>query len=318
MVSDLGQTMEATRTMKYLQANKEDIDAIILAGDLAYPNARPDRWDMWFDLLDRFSVFHEVSLQIATGNHDVDITDESGQIFTAYENRFQMPAIQPAIRKPSLGFNEKNPGVPYPLEYDYGNAYYAFTYGIARHVVVSSYSNFDPGSKQYTWLVDELESIDRSVTPWLIVTIHVPIYNTFCKHRKDVQVIRAREYLEPLFVEHHVNIVFSGHVHAYMRTKNVAFGELNDTAPMYIIAGDGGRQAKSPFFNAEPEKWVASRDATIFGFGTIEIFNHTHVKWDWVHTGVASHLNTWRQNENVTFPHGEKDSVYLENQYLLA
>ena len=59
-------------------------------------------------------------------------------------------------------------------------------------------------------------------------------------------------------------------------------------------------------------------DATIFGFGTIEIFNHTHVKWDWVHTGVASHLNTWRQNENVTFPHGEKDSVYLENQYLLA
>jgi hypothetical protein len=42
------------------------------------------------------------------------------------------------------------------------------------------------------------------------------------------------------------------------------------------------------------------------------------VKWDWVHTGVASHLNTWGKDQNITFPHGEKDAVYLENQYLLA
>ena len=56
--------------------------------------------------------------------------------------------------------------VPYPLDYEFGNAYHAFVYGPTKHILLSSYSNFDPGSIQYEWLVDELESVDtlHSVT----------------------------------------------------------------------------------------------------------------------------------------------------------
>jgi predicted phosphodiesterase len=323
MMGDLGHYEKSILTMKHLDENKRSVSAIILAGDLAYSQGNHKVWDKWFDLLDQFPVFREVSLQVAAGNHDVDITEKSGEIFTAYENRFRMPAIQPAIRKPVKGGGSLTKflsHVPYPLDYDYGNAYYAYTYGPSRHLILSSYSNFDPGSKQYTWLVDELEKVDRSITPWLIVIMHVPIYNTFEEHRHDVQHTKGREILEPLFVKYHVNIVVSGHVHAYMRTKNVAFGKVNDTGPVHIIAGDGGRQIDSPFLNAEPEEWVVTRDSTVFGYGTFEIYNSTIAEWRWIHTSNdESHDRNRVYGDNTTtFPRGGRDQVYIDNQYFLS
>ena len=86
-----------------------------------------------------------------------------------------MPRVQPA----DLGVYDGPVGTlnmdapPYPLPYEWGNAYYSFTYGPAKHVVISAYSSMEPGSVQYQWLVDELASVDRVTTPWLLVTIHV-------------------------------------------------------------------------------------------------------------------------------------------------
>ena len=75
---------------------------------------------------------------------------------------------------------------PYPLPYEWGNAYYAFTYGPARHIIVCAYSDMSPGSTQHTWLENELASIDRERTPWVLLTIHVPLYNTFALHHHDL------------------------------------------------------------------------------------------------------------------------------------
>ena len=90
---------------------------------------------------------------------------------------------------------------PYPLPYEYGNAYYSFVYGAAHIFMLSSYSAMEPGSKQHTWFEKELGSVNRERTPWVIVTLHTPLYSTFSLHRKDPQIFAAIEHLEPLMVE---------------------------------------------------------------------------------------------------------------------
>lgn len=145
----------------------------------------------------------------------------------------------------------------------------------------------------------------------------VPIYNTFGIHLQDPQIFAAKEHLEPLFVQHKVNMVFNGHIHAYLRTANVAADELHPQGPMHVTVGAAGRQCEAPFKNEEPEEWVAVRDATIYGYGMLRLHNRSVAEWDWVHTGYADHLNAV-YHSNTTLPAGPgRDQVFIQNQYFL-
>lgn len=69
---------------------------------------------------------------------------------------------------------------------------------------------------QWEWLSEELKRVDREKTPWLIVVMHVPIYNSNEAHYMEGESMRA--VFESWFVEHKVDVVFAGHVHAYERS----------------------------------------------------------------------------------------------------
>ena len=118
--------------------------------------------------------------------------------------------------------------------------------------------------------------------PFLGGRITVPLYNTFALHHHDLQIFAARDHIEPLLIKYHVNLLFNGHIHAYQRTKNVAGNETTPTGPMHITIGAGGRKADAPFQNEEPEPWLARRDAAMYGYGRIKIFNATHAEWKWI------------------------------------
>lgn len=154
--------------------------------------------------------------------------------------------------------------------------------------MLNSYASIEPGSEQHTWFVQDLECVDRAITPWLFVMYHCPVYNTFTPHQREPQRFAAIDHIEPLLVEHKVNMVWNGHVHAYLRTKNVAFGKEQKNGPVHIVVGAGGRSAAAEFVNEEPEEWVGVRDASWYGYGIVEICNKTHIRWDWVHTGLGS------------------------------
>jgi hypothetical protein len=42
--------------------------------------------------------------------------------------------------------------------------------------MMSSERNFAQGSEQYKWIKKDLLAVDRSVTPWVIVSAHRPMY----------------------------------------------------------------------------------------------------------------------------------------------
>jgi predicted phosphodiesterase len=328
VMADLGHFHHSRETLTGILQSIGDIDAVILAGDIAYTEQDHYRWDTFFDLMDDFPVAENTPLHVCPGNHDIDKLQDDDGIYLAYEHRFRMPRIKPAeLAVYQYHFDHHhnpdhkniNTHPPYPLPYEYGNAYYAYTHGPARMVMLNAYSSMEPDSMQYKWLQDELKSVDRSITPWLLVTIHVPLYNTFAAHQQDPQVHAAKEHLEPLFVDHKVNIVFSGHVHAYQRTGNVAFGEVTPTGPIYITIGMAGQDGAEEFVSAEPEPWIEARDSTQKGFGRLSIYNQTHAYWAIIQTGHSSKRDfNVVQGTEERLPSGPaQDRVAIPNQFFL-
>lgn len=58
--------------------------------------------------------------------------------------------------------------------------------------------------------------MDREKTPWLIVLMHAPLYNSNGVHYMEGESMRAA--FETWFVHFKVDMVFAGHVHAYERS----------------------------------------------------------------------------------------------------
>ena len=67
--------------------------------------------------------------------------------------------------------------------------------------------------EQLDWLKKELEG---SGSEWKIAFFHHPLYSSGEKHGSNTAL---REQIEPLFVEHGVDVVFTGHEHFYERLK---------------------------------------------------------------------------------------------------
>jgi hypothetical protein len=67
--------------------------------------------------------------------------------------------------------------------------------------------------EQLAWLEKELAA---SGSDWKIAYFHHPIYSSGGRHGSDVTL---REQLEPLFLKHAMDVVFTGHEHFYERLK---------------------------------------------------------------------------------------------------
>ena len=50
--------------------------------------------------------------------------------------------------------------------------WYSFDYGGIHVIQMSTEHNWTRGSEQYEWLQHDLEQVDRSVTPWVVLTAH--------------------------------------------------------------------------------------------------------------------------------------------------
>jgi predicted phosphodiesterase len=99
-----------------------------------------------------------------------------------------------------------------------GERYYSFkapkpgigSRGGARFFALDS--NYMP-QEQLDWLKKELSA---SGSDWKVAFFHHPLYSSGEKHGSNTAL---REQIEPLFVEHGVDVVFTGHEHFYERIK---------------------------------------------------------------------------------------------------
>lgn len=91
-----------------------------------------------------------------------------------------------------------------------GERYYTYSQGSAQFFALDS--NY-MDAKQLAWLESALK---ESSSDWKICYFHHPLYSSGSTHGSELDL---RTLVEPLFVQHGVSVVFTGHEHFYQRIK---------------------------------------------------------------------------------------------------
>ncbi|KAJ4764809.1 Purple acid phosphatase [Rhynchospora pubera] len=259
VAGDLGQTEWTASTLYHV--NQSDYDMLLLPGDLSYADTQQPLWDAFGRFVEPYA--RKRPWMVTQGNHEVEAFPVLHDLhpFAAYNSRWPMP------------YQES--GSP-------SNLYYSFDVAAAIHVIMlGSYTDFDSNSAQYNWLVADLAKVDRSKTPWLIVLLHVPWYNTNLAHQGEGESMRKA--MEDLLYKARVDVVFSGHVHAYERFMRIYNNKADQCGPMYITIGDGGNREGLAL---EFEKDHKSAHLSVFheasfGHGRLKVINGSSAHWSW-------------------------------------
>ena len=127
----------------------------------------------------------------------------------------------------SLGNHDARNQRNYKLFNMDGKLYYSFK-GPKQDVRFFALESTYPVPEQMTWVKDELQS---SREDWKIPFFHHPLYSSGDRHGSDLEL---RATLEPLFLQHGVSVVFTGHDHFYERVKP-------QKGIVYFVVGNGGK-----------------------------------------------------------------------------
>ena len=205
LIGDLGQTSNSIQTMRHLAQEIEDdqLAALLIMGDLSYADNLDERWDDWGRMFE--PVLERIPMFGLPGNHEIETDSADGVEFRPYAHRFQN---MPNCKNGCGGFDDKGWKA---------NMWHSFDLGSAHIVHVSSYHPYEQGTPQYMWLDRDLKSVDREKTPWVIVNLHAPWYNSNVAHQGEWQSTEVRKTWQPLLCDARVNIMFAGHVHSYER-----------------------------------------------------------------------------------------------------
>lgn len=254
VAGDLGQTGWTKSTLDHIGQCKYDVH--LLPGDLSYADYMQHRWDTFGELVQPLASARP--WMVTQGNHEKESIPLIMDAFQSYDARWKMP------------FEESGSS---------SNLYYSFEVAGAHIIMLGSYADYDEYSDQYRWLKDDLSKVDRKKTPWLVVLLHVPWYNSNEAHQGEGDGMMAT--MEPLLYAASVDLVLAGHVHAYERSKRVTNGKPDPCGAVYITIGDGGNKEglARKYKNPQPE-WSVFREAS-FGHGELKIVNSTHAFWSW-------------------------------------
>ncbi|XP_020092577.1 purple acid phosphatase 23 isoform X1 [Ananas comosus] len=333
VIGDLGLTSNSTTTIDHLAQN--DPSLILMVGDLTYanqylttggkgascfscsfPNAPiretyQPRWDGWGRFMEPLTS--KIPMMVIEGNHEIE-PQAGGVTFKSYLSRFSVPSQE-------SGSNS--------------SFYYSFNAGGVHFIMLGAYVDYNRTGAQYAWLKSDLHQVDREVTPWVVATWHPPWYNSYSSHYQEFECMRQQ--MEGLLYQYGVDVVFSGHVHAYERMNRVFNYTLDPCGPVYITVGDGGNieqididhaddpekcpsqsdnipefggvchlnfssgPAKGKFCWDQQPEWSAFRDSS-FGHGILEVINSTYALW------------TWHRNQDIYGENSTGDQIYIVRQ----
>ncbi|KAF3763852.1 hypothetical protein M406DRAFT_75085 [Cryphonectria parasitica EP155] len=155
--------------------------------------------------------------------------------------------------------------------------------------------NDNTAYEQYKWLVSDLEAVNRTKTPWVIVMSHRPMYST--ETASYQAYIRAA--WEEVFLKYGVDLYLGGHIHWYERlfpltvngtidtmsvVNNNTFLTNAGTSITHIINGAAGNIESHSTLD-EGQSWAAytaELDDEHYGFGKLTIESEKELTWTFI------------------------------------
>ncbi|CAL1395070.1 unnamed protein product [Linum trigynum] len=214
-------------------------------GDISYAKGYSWIWDHFFTQIE--PIASKLPYHVCIGNHEYDWpaqpwrpdwsygsygTDGGGECGVPYSLKFNMP-----------GNSSEPTGMRAPPT---RNLYYSFDLGTVHFVYISTETNFLRGSQQYEYIKKDLESVNRTKTPFVVLQGHRPMYTTSYEVRDAPTRQKLQDHLEPLLVSNNVTMALWGHVHRYERfcpMNNFKCGEKG--LPVHVVIGMAGQDWQS-------------------------------------------------------------------------
>jgi len=175
----------------------------LLGGDLTNDENDFTEWGEFLGAATE--VFSQIPVMPAKGNHD-------GELFYGF---FVLPENGPQ---------------------DISDIFYSFDYGDAHFVVLDTSNVITDTVKQ--WLQHDLHNTDKK---WKFAVFHHPPYQNFDDKKTNDDALR--EHWVPIFEQNHVDMVFVGHQHVYMRTHPIYQDEIMDNSYgiIYVMGNSGSK-----------------------------------------------------------------------------
>ncbi|EED21939.1 conserved hypothetical protein [Talaromyces stipitatus ATCC 10500] len=214
--------------------------------------------------------------------------------FTGFRNHYRMPS-------------QESSGVE--------NFWYSFNHGMVHFIQLNTETDIgggfvapdEPGgsegmnsgpfgsypNEQLDWLKNDLESVDRSKTPWVIAAVHRPWYVSAKNTSGSICTI-CKDVFEPLLVEYGVDLVMQAHTHYYERNQPLnnyvidPAGLNNPQSPWYITSAAPGHYDGLDSLVRPLKPYVVYAQDTAYGWSKITFHNCSHM----THEFVASRNNT--------------------------
>ena len=130
---------------------------------------------------------------------------------------------------------------------------WSFNLDTIHMIGIDTESNVSVGSAQYVWLEEDLKSVDRSMTPWVIIGGHRPMYvdsylDPFPSSMVPVMDLMIKE-LEPLLWKYQVNLALWAHHHSYQRHSAVYEQTVVLKSEEHTIIDATGKPEKISVYN---------------------------------------------------------------------
>ena len=165
---------------------------------------------------------------------------------------------------------------------------------------------------QTTWLSADLAAVNRTATPWIIVAGHRPWYVNY-QNKSSAICTECKDVFEPIFLNYSVDLVLSGHIHAYQRNQPMfnyqvdPNGLQNPRAPWYITNGaaghyDGLDVLQRPFTN-----YTAFAQDETYGWSRLTFHNCSHLTHEFVvsaNNSVLDAATLWKNRTCAALPAG--------------
>jgi hypothetical protein len=206
----------------------------------------PGAWDQYLGIIGPAAA-QSIPWQVGVGNHEMEPLADFGYI--GFTTRF-----------PQAYAPQQLTGSPVLKAFTYGNVAVIQLDGNDLSAELSDNNGYTEGL-QTRWLTEQLAAYRApgSGIDFIVVGFHNCVFSSNTTHGSDGGI---RLVWQSIFDRYHVDLVVSGHVHAYERSYPVIGGEVTKAVPSggtvrpetdgttYICAGGGGQDLYTGWYGS--------------------------------------------------------------------